>query len=185
MTFVNPEMRRVSHVFFTFVINGSQNPRLMDSTEKETVRINAESVLRTLKNGTLTFEEAVRTKSEDPQSKIKAGDIGFIIKNDQAAMQIFGASFVDQVYTMNVGEYKLLESNAGYHIVKVTDKINKKFLVLDDQVNPMEETTVRQYIAQRLYVIKQQEMFQTVSERVVKELRDKAEVTFYLQNLGW
>jgi len=185
MTFVNPDMMRVSHVFFTFVINGSQNPRLMDSSEKTEVKVKAESVLRNLKNGTLTFEEAVRTHSEDPQSKIKAGDIGFIIRNDQAAVQIFGTSFVDQVYTMNIGDYKLLESNAGYHIIKITDQIDKKFLKLDDQVNPMEQTTVRQYISQRLYVIKQQEMFQIVSERVVKELREEAEITLYLQNLGW
>ena len=185
MTFINPEMMRVSHVFFSFVVNPNLNPRLMNTEEKEDVKIKAEAVLRNLKNGTLTFEEAVRTKSEDPQSKVKAGDIGFIIKNDQNAVQVFGASFVDQVYTMNVGEYKLLESNAGYHIVRITDQIDKKFLKLDDQVNPMEQTTVREYISQRLYVVKQQEMFQVVSERVVKELREDAEITTYLQNLGW
>ena len=185
MTFVNPEMMRVSHIFFTFVINGSQNPRMMSNTEKDAVRTKAESVLRSLKNGTVTFEEAVRTNSEDPQSKVKAGDIGFIIRNDQAAIQIFGTSFVDQVYAMNVGEYKLLESNAGYHIVKITDQIDKRFLKLDDQVNPMEQTTIREYITQRLYVLKQQEMFQIVSEKVVKELREDAEINLYLQNLGW
>lgn len=185
MTFVNPDMMRVSHVFFTFVINGSQNPRFMDSSEKAGVKVKAESVMRNLKNGTITFEEAVRTHSEDPQSNKKAGDIGFFTRNDQAAVQIFGTSFVDQVYTMDIGDYKLLESNAGYHIIKVTDQIDKKFLKLDDQINPMDETTVRKYISERLYVIKQQEMFQIVYERVVKELREEAEITLYLQNLGW
>ena len=78
-----------------------------------------------------------------------------------------------------------MESNAGFHIVKVTDQIDKKFLKLDDQVNPMEQMTVREYISQRLYVIKQQQMFQVVSEKIVESLRETAEVTLYRQNLGW
>lgn len=185
MTFINPEMVRVSHIFFTFVADPLTSPRMMNSSEKDAVRVKAEAVLRNLKNGTLTFEGAVRTHSEDPESKIKAGDIGFLIRNDQAALQIFGASFIEQVYTLSVGEYKLLESSAGYHIVKVTDQIDKKFLKLDDQVNPMEQMTVREYISQRLLVIKQQQMFQVVSEKIVKSLRETAEVTLYKQNLGW
>jgi parvulin-like peptidyl-prolyl isomerase len=185
MTFVNPEMMRVSHIFFTYVINGTQNPRIMSDDEKDTVREKADSVLRNLKNGTITYEEGVRTYSEDPQSKIKAGDIGFIIKNDNAAVQIFGTDFVNQVYTMQVGNFKLIESKAGLHIVKVTDRIGKKFLKLDDQVNPMEQTTVREYISQRLYAVKQQNMFKVVSERIIKDLREGTEITLYLQNLGW
>lgn len=185
MTFVNPEMMRVSHVFFTFIVNGNQNPRLMTSEEKESVREKAEDVMKDLKNGVLTYEEAVRTLSEDPQSKIKAGDIGFIIKNDNAAIQIFGTDFVDQVYTMSVGDFKLIESKAGYHIVKITDKIGKKFLKLDDQVNPMEQTTIREYISQKLYAAKQQNMFKIVSERLVQNLRENTEIKLYIENLGW
>lgn len=185
MSFVNPEMMRISHIFFSFVANPTTSPRLMNDDEKAKVRTKAEDVLKSLKNGTITFEQAVRTYSEDPQSKGKAGDIGYLVRSDQNAIKTFGQDFIDQVYSMSVGDYKLLESNAGYHIVRVTDFIDKKFLKLDDPVNPVENMTVRQYISQRLYAIKQQDVFQKVSQREVKKLRDEAEITLYKDNLGW
>lgn len=185
MSFVNPEMVRMSHIFFSFVADPMTTPRLMTDAEKDTVRKKAQDVLKSLKNGTVTFEQAVRTYSEDQQSKGKAGDIGFLVRNDATALQMFGSSFIEQVYNMKVGEYELLESNAGCHIVRVTDLIEKRFLKLDDPVNPVEETTVRQYIAQKLYVVKQQDVFQSVSQREVEKLRKEAEITLYRQNLGW
>ncbi|MBI9097811.1 MAG: peptidylprolyl isomerase [Spirochaetaceae bacterium] len=185
MTFINPEMVRISHVYFSIVVNNGQNPRLMNETEKEPIRKKAESVLRDMKNGIITFEEGVRTYSEDQNTKVKAGDIGFLVRNDQNALQTFGPGFVEKVYAIPNGSFDLIESSVGYHIVKVTDQIEKKFLKLDDQINPMVPDTVREYISQRLYAYKQQELFQVVSERVVKELREDAEITMYLQNLGW
>lgn len=184
-TFINPEMLRISHIFFSFIADAATTPRLMNDSEKEEVRRRAETVLRSLKNGTVTFEQAVRTNSEDNASKGKAGDVGFLIRNDSQALQTFGATFVEQVYTMSVGEYELIESLRGYHIVRVTDQIEKKFLKLDDQVNPVEDMTVREYILQRLYVIKQQEVFQAVSIREVEKLRNEADITLYRNNLGW
>lgn len=185
MTFINPEMLRISHIFFSYIADSMTTPRLMNDSEKAEVQEKAEDVFRSLRNGTETFEKAVRTFSEDQASKGKAGDIGFLIRNDQQALQTFGSAFVEQVYTMDVGDFELLESNAGYHIVRVTDQIEKKFLQLDDSVSPAEDLTVREYIKQRLYVIKQQELYQTVSQREVETLRDEADVTYYKQNLGW
>lgn len=184
-TFINPEMLRISHIFFSFIADMNTTPRLMNDSEKENVRKRAEEVLRSLKNGTVTFEQAVRTNSEDNASKGKAGDVGFLIRNDSTALQTFGATFVEQVYTMSVGEYDLIESLRGFHIVRVTDQIDKKFLKLDDQVNPVEEMTVREYIMQKLYVAKQQEVFQAVSKREVENLRNEADITLYRNNLGW
>lgn len=184
-SFINPEMIRVSHVFFSFIADQFTSPRMMNAIEKEAVQKKAEDVMKKLKNGTMTFEQAVRLHSEDQDSKVKAGDIGFLIRNDQNALQNLGASFIDEVYNMTVGEIELVQSIAGVHIVRVTDRIDKKFLKLDDPVNPAEQITVREYIGQQLYLQKRQEMFQIVSQREVERLRNDAEITMYKQNLGW
>ncbi|MBB6478546.1 peptidylprolyl isomerase [Spirochaeta isovalerica] len=184
-SFINPEMVRVSHVFFSFIADPFTSPRMMNATEKEAVQKKADDIMKKLKNGTMTFEQAVRLHSEDQDSKVKAGDIGFLVRNDQNALQNLGASFIDEVYNMSVGQIELIQSVAGYHIVRVTDRIDKKFLKLDDPVNPAEQMTVREYIGQQLYLQKRQEMFQVVSKREVERIRNEAEVTLYKQNLGW
>jgi len=185
MSFVNGEMMRVSHIYFSYVIQDPQNPRIMNSSEKEEVRIKAESVFKDIKNGISTFEESVRTSSEDTNSKLNTGDIGFIVRNDPNPVQLFGPDFVNQIFDMEIGDHRLVESIAGYHIVKTTDYIDKKFLKLDDQVSPLEQKTVRDFISERLFAVKQQETFNLVGERLVEELRNKAEITLYLENLGW
>jgi len=183
--FINPEMLRVSHVFFSFIADPFSAPRMMNASEKESVQDKAEETIRQIRSGSLTFEQAVRMHSEDQESKVKAGDIGFLIRNDQNALMNLGASFIDEVYNMGIGEIELIESIAGVHIVRVTDRIDKKFLKLDDPVNPAEQMTVREYIAQQLFLAKRQEMYQIVSKREVESLRNEAEITLYEQNLGW
>lgn len=184
-SFINPEMMRVSHVFFSYIADPYTTPRMMNETEKKGVEEKAQDVYKKIKNGTLTFEQAVRLNSEDQDSKMKAGDIGFLIRTDQNAMKNLGASFIDEVYKMSVGEIKLIPSLAGIHIVRVSDHLDKRFLKLEDPVNPAEKVTVREYISQKLFLAKRQQMFQVVSKRVVGKLRDDAEVTLYKQNLGW
>ncbi|MCP4161324.1 MAG: peptidylprolyl isomerase, partial [Deltaproteobacteria bacterium] len=93
--------------------------------------------------------------------------------------------FVNQVFSMKIGEYKLIESNTGFHIVRITDQIDKKFLKLDDQINPQEQLTVRQFVSQNLLKMKQQKVFVLVTERVIEELKESAEITLYTNNLGW
>jgi hypothetical protein len=184
-SFINPEMMRVSHVFFSFIADPFTSPRMMSEDEKAEVESKAQDVYRKIKNGTLTFEQAVRMHSEDQDSKLKAGDIGFLIRTDQNAMQNLGASFIDEVYNMAVGEIQIIPSIAGYHIVRVSDHLDKRFLKLDDPVNPAEQVTVREYISQQLFMAKRQQMFQVVSKREVENLREEAEITLYKQNLGW
>lgn len=184
---LNPPMKRVSHIFFPTVIQNGQSPIFMDSAKKEEVRQKAESVLRDLKNGVITYEAAVREYSEDPDSKTKMGDIGYLTRKDAAALQSLGQNFIDSVFTMDAQQFKLIESNVGYHIVKVTEDLKKKFLALDDQINPMQIITVREKIIQELISLKQQDLFQVVSRELVNKLRDEdsTEITLYLQNLGW
>ncbi len=184
---LNPPMKRVSHIFFPTIVKNGQTPSYLSPSEKELVHSNAESILRDLKNGVITYEAAVREHSEDPDSKTKIGDIGYLTRKDQNAIQSLGQNFIDTVFTMTLHQFQIIESNVGYHIVKVTEDLPKKFLSLDDPINPMQIVTVREKIVNELMSVKQQELFQVISMQIVKELReeDNSEVTLYLQNLGW
>lgn len=184
---LNPPMKRVSHIFFPTIIKNGQTPTYLNASEKDVIRLKAESVLRDLKNGVITYEAAVREYSEDPDSKTKIGDIGYLTRKDQNALQSLGQNFVNRVFTMSLRQYEIIESNVGYHIVQVTEDLPKKFLSLEDQINPMQILTVREKILSELMAVKQQELFQVVSMQIVKELRDEdnTEISLYLQNLGW
>jgi len=184
---VLPPMKRVSHIFFPTIINNGQSPIMMTPGQKDDVYKSVETVLKKLKNGVLTYEAAVREFSEDPDSKTKVGDIGYLTRKDTGAIQSLGQNFVDAVFTLELRQFKIIESNVGYHIVKITEDLEKTFLSLDDPINPMQIVTVREKIIDELMAVRQQEMFQVVSRELVNNLRDEdgTEVTLYLQNLGW
>jgi len=174
--FKNPDLVRVSHIFY----DTKQRPR----GTLEEIRTRANNALNRLRNNQATFEELVRLESDDESSKVRNGDLGFLARNDAQALALFGRNFLNEVFNLAKGSTatRVLESNAGLHIVRVTDKIDQRFLGLNDPVTPLSTTTVREYIRAQLVQRDQQVKIQEILTKLSADFRREATIQIFTQN---
>ncbi len=169
-SFINPEYVRLSHIYI------SKKDALNTNPETK-----ANDIYRQLQFGSKTFDELVISSSQDESSKFIGGEIGWMAIDDSSTRQVFGDAFVDAVFELDNEEIsKVLESNSGFHIVKVLEHIYPKMLTISDRINPDSKMTVRQYISQTLYVEKQQVVYKQAVSELVSELRAEAEIKILL-----
>ncbi len=166
--FVSPETVKLSHIFIPFTDDEAANAK-----NKETM----EQVAQKLHSGTLSFEKAVTEYSQDPRSKTKAGDIGWLTMDDTQALQGLGDAFFDVAFATEVGNTSdVVTSNTGFHILKILAYNETKILGLDDQINPDTTSTIRDYITSQLTGAKQQEIYYSAINSLVEDLRKSASV---------
>lgn len=174
--FINPEMVRLSHIFF--------NTRGIDAAAKAEIKKNADAVYQQIVSGEATFAAMVREHSDDKETIVRDGDLGTYIDRSDQNIAVFGRDFLNTVFRMNVGQVsEVLESSQGYHIVKLDDRQSKRFLEIDDPVSPVETVTVRQYIGNVITYQKQQMAFQQAAAQVVQELMDDADIQYFTENI--
>lgn len=80
------------------------------------------------------FRQVAMEKSQDPGSGKRGGDLGWFGKGRMVK------EFEDAAFSGKVNEIqKPIKSNFGYHIIKVTGKTNKKYIV-EKIINPIKES---------------------------------------------
>jgi len=126
----------------------------------------AEQILQKLKAGE-SFGSLAKQYSLDDKTKANGGDLGWV------KWQQFGsASLKDAAFKLNPGEVSgIVQSQFGYHIMKVTDKkpaVDSDFVKLKD--------ALKEQVAEK----KKEDLFETY----VKDLRSKAKITLNAQNLA-
>ncbi len=175
--FANPAMVRFSHLYI--------DTRNLSNQEKQERRERAEELYGRIRSGAATFAELLDESLDD--ATFSGGDFGYLLRQDQQSLRLLGAGFIDGVFEVEEGEVSdgVLESNVGYHIVRVTNKRRARILELSDPVLPGQNTTVRDQIRNYILSNKQQQAFQRAIQEVVDELREEAEVTVFEQNLDW
>jgi len=116
----NEEFARASHI----LINQSSE----DSNLVEANRIYDELIAGA------DFGQMAISKSGDPGSGAKGGDLGWFGKGTMVK------EFENAVFSGRIGEVqKPIKSSFGYHIIKVVDRTNKKFIV-EKIVNPIKQS---------------------------------------------
>jgi parvulin-like peptidyl-prolyl isomerase len=171
-------MVRYSHVFIS-----TQN---LEGDQKEAAKERAEEIYREIRNGEITFAEAVVKYSDDTNSRYKGGDVGYLPRNNPQLISYFGETFVETLFELEIGEISdVVTSNLGYHIIRKTEHRDKKFLELSDPLSPLDDTTVRQGIRQQLMQQAQASVLNQAVNEVVADLREKAEITVYEDRLSW
>jgi peptidyl-prolyl cis-trans isomerase SurA len=176
--FVSPEIVRFKHIFI-------DTRNLTDKQERDKARDRAEQIDRELKNGA-SFDELVVKYSDDKASRYKGGDFGYLLRDDQGRKQLLGKDFFDAPFKMKVGETSgVLQSNIGYHIIRISEQIPFRLLGLDDPIPPQNLGTVRQEISAQLMLKKQADVYQQVVQDLLTELKKKAEIKKFEENLTW
>lgn len=130
--FKHPEKVRASHILISSdllqIIKEvkSKNKNISASELNEKVeqiqakqKAKAEAVFAEVKANPDNFEKIAQQKSEDKVSGERGGELGFFSKNDMVP-EFSNAAFAMKPNTISSS---LVRSNYGYHIIKVTDRI--------------------------------------------------------------
>lgn len=112
-----PEERRASHILI--VTNAD--------SDKEKAKAKAEEVLKEVQKSPAKFAELAKQYSQDPGSAQKGGDLGYF------GHGMMVKAFEDIVFKQKEGEISgLVQSDFGYHIIKVTGIKPGKLRPLDE-----------------------------------------------------
>ena len=103
------EERRASHILVKVEAGASASDRAKAKTK-------AEALLAAVKKNPTSFDDVARKNSDDPGSAEKGGDLDFFSRGGLAAKPLEDAAFALKVNEIG----PLIESDFGYHIVKLT-----------------------------------------------------------------
>lgn len=146
------EERRASHI----LINA---PKDEPAAEREKARQRAEELLAQVRKDPSSFAELARKYSQDPGSAPQGGDLGFFARDAMVK------PFADAVFAMKKGDISdVVETDFGYHIIKLTDVKTPKVPSFDE-VRPKLEAELRQQQAQRKFA----EVAETFSNLVYEQ----------------
>ncbi len=170
--FFNPEYVRVSMIFIP-VLN--KNVEESDLAKKK-----LEKAYLELKNGSISFDDAVLTYSEEESIKYRGGDIGYIGRDNRNLKLQLGDDFFNKLFKLDLNAIsEVLESNSGYHVVKITEKIEPKLLTLDDQITPDNPLLVKDYIKDGILQENQQKVLSLALQEINSDLREQAEIIYF------
>ena len=122
-----PEERRASHIL------------ILSEGGKDKAKAKAEEVLKEVQKNPARFADLARLHSQDPGSAQKGGDLGFFARG------MMVKPFEDTVFKQKEGEISgLVESEFGYHIIKLAEIKPAKQRPLEQVRSEIEEELKRQ-----------------------------------------
>jgi peptidyl-prolyl cis-trans isomerase C len=152
--FKKPEQVRASHILVAV-------PADADEAKVGEKKKAAEAIVVRVKGGE-AFDKLAAELSEDPSAKQNSGDLNFFSREQMVP------EFSEAAFGMKKGDVsEPVKSQFGFHVIQVTDRKEAEVMTLDS-VKP------------RLLAFLTQRMRDTQVEKVIKELREKAEVKINL-----
>jgi peptidyl-prolyl cis-trans isomerase D len=107
--FIQPEERKASHILISVAADAPDD-------ERQAVIAKAEKVLEQVKQDPDQFAEIAKEHSDDPGSATQGGDLGYFGRG------VMVKSFEDKIFSMQPNEISdLVETDFGFHIIKLTD----------------------------------------------------------------
>lgn len=129
---------KASHILISTV---DENDKELSKEKKEEAKKKAEEVLKKAKAGD-EFAALAQEYSQDPGSTTKGGDLGYFSKGEMVK------EFEESVFALEVGEIsELVESKFGYHIIKLTDRVDEQ-TSLEDSKDSIKETLSKEKFVQ-------------------------------------
>lgn len=170
--FQQPEERRASHILIT--VDAKASP-----ADKAKAKAKAEAVLKEVQQNPAKFADIAKRDSQDPGSAVKGGDLGFFAKGAMVK------PFEDAVFKLKEGQLSgLVQSDFGYHIIKLTGIKAGKVASLDE-VKGQIENELKKQEASRKFAEMAEAFSNTVYEQAdsLKPAADKFKLT--VQQSGW
>lgn len=156
------EERQASHI----LINAPKDAPLAD---RQKAKARAEEILKAVRLAPDTFAEAAKKNSQDAGSASKGGDLNYFARGAMVK------PFEDAVFAMKKGDISdVVESDFGYHIIKLTDiKVPKRLSF--EELRPGIESDLKTQQAQRKYAEVAELFTNTVYEQAdsLKPVADK------------
>ncbi len=108
---------KASHIL---VSTQDKNGKPLSDEKKKEAKKKAEDLLKRAKSGE-EFSELAKENSDDSGSAAQGGDLGYFSKG------MMVPEFEKAAFNLKPGEISdIVESSFGYHIIKVTDKVNEQ-----------------------------------------------------------
>lgn len=163
-----PDSVKSSHIIVPF----AGTARSTSTKTKEEARIVIDSIYALVKNSDSKFVEIANEINTDG-TKGKGGDIGWVTLN-QAYSPSFDRKFADFIYENKEGSVEVVETNFGFHVIKV-----------DEQKSP--ETTYKLVTFSRIIEASEKtenQVFET-AETFASQLQDKGDITELAKAQGY
>ncbi|HKJ06738.1 MAG TPA: peptidylprolyl isomerase [Flavobacteriaceae bacterium] len=115
-----PDSVKSSHILIPFAGATSSN----SLKSKEAAKKTADSVYALVKGNKEKFAEVADSLNTDG-TKGKGGEIGWVRKN-QAFSQGFAKNFADYIYKNEAGSVGVVETDFGYHVIRIDEQTESK-----------------------------------------------------------
>jgi peptidyl-prolyl cis-trans isomerase D len=142
-----PDSMKASHILIAY--NGALRADQSVSRTKEAAQKLSDSLFNMVKTNSSSFDNLVTKHSDDPSAAQNKGDLGWF------ADQTMVYDFNEAVLNGRVGQFELVESPFGYHIIKITGKkapVKKvRVAMIDRAVEPSSKTYQEIYTAASVF----------------------------------
>jgi peptidyl-prolyl cis-trans isomerase D len=125
-----PEQAKSRHI----LIQVAQNA---DPKTDAAAKAKAEGILKQLQGGA-NFADLAKKDSDDPGSKDTGGELGFAQHGHMVP------EFDNAIFTQKIGDYKIVKSQYGYHIVQVEERTAAHTQTLAEVLPTIQATLMRQ-----------------------------------------
>ena len=168
------EERRASHILIAV-------PKTAAAAERDKARAKAQELLAAVKKAPDSFAELAKKNSQDPGSAANGGDLDFFARGAMTK------PFEDAAFALQKGEVSnVVESEFGYHIIRVTDvKLPKQRSF--EEMKPELEMDLKKQQAQRKFaeaadvfnngVYEQADSLKPIADKLKLELRSASNVS--------
>jgi len=113
-------------------------PQNADAATKQQAKAKADALLKDLKAGK-DFAAAAKENSQDPGSAPNGGDLGYFEKGQMVP------PFEQAAFALKAGEMsEVVETQFGYHIIKVADKQESRVVPLEEAKGQIQEYLTQQ-----------------------------------------
>jgi peptidyl-prolyl cis-trans isomerase D len=168
------EERRASHI----LINA---PKAAPAAEREAAKAKAAALLAAVRKSPDTFADVARKNSQDTGSAAKGGDLEFFSRGSMVK------PFEDAVFALKKGDISdLVETDFGFHIIRVTDIKMPKQRSFDEMRAELEIELKKQQIPKKFAevaetftngVYEQADSLKPVADRLKLEIRSASNVS--------
>jgi peptidyl-prolyl cis-trans isomerase D len=162
------EERRASHI----LINA---PKAAPAAEREAAKAKAMELLAQVRKAPETFADTARKNSQDTGSAAQGGDLDFFARGAMVK------PFEDAAFSLKKGDISdLVESDFGYHIIRLTDIKTPKQRSFEEMQPSLEAELKKQQVQQKFAeaaeiftnaVYEQSDSLRAVAERLKLDIR--------------